>query len=91
MSQSNRAVTLREYKLMLNGERFKNRTEGSGALWSLVEFLVDRQQGETKTKVNEERRRTWYIDTPELAMRRRDFNLRIRHELDDEDGHISSR
>jgi hypothetical protein len=63
MDQSNLPVTSREYKLMLNVDRFKIRSEGSDAMWSLVEFLILKQGGDADADVEEKIRRTWYLDT----------------------------
>ena len=72
MNATNRPVTSREYKLILNADRFKDRLEGSQTFWNLVEFLVVKQGGKIHLRQNEERvRRTWYHDTPGLDSRRR--------------------
>lgn len=82
MNRSNWPVTSREYKLMLNADRFKDREQGSEAFWSLVDFLVDKQGGkpEKYKKVKKKKRRTWYADTAGLALRRHGFVLRLREE-----------
>ncbi len=67
MNQSNQPITSREYKLMLQVDRFQDREEGSKAFWNLVEFLVKKQGGEVDDKQNkqkhEETSKTWYLDT----------------------------
>lgn len=84
MKKSNRPVTSREYKLILNADRFKDRVEGSQTFWDLVEFLVDKQGGQIHLRQDEERvRRTWYLDTPGLDFRRRHYVLRVRKEEDE--------
>lgn len=65
---------------MLNVDRFKVRNEGSDGMWSLIEFLVQKQGGFADADVEEKTRRTWYLDTPELALRRRGYVLRLRDE-----------
>jgi uncharacterized protein YjbK len=78
---SNRPVTSREYKLILNADRFKDRLEGSQTFWNLVEFLVNKQGGQIHLRQDEEHgRRTWYLDTPSLDFRRHHYVLRVREE-----------
>ena len=45
MSQPNLAVTSREFKLMLNADRFQDRAAGAAAFWKLVEFIVEKKEG----------------------------------------------
>lgn len=85
MNASNRPVTSREYKLILNADRFKDRVEGSQTFWDLVEFLVEKQEGQIHKRQDKEKmRRTWYLDTPGLDFRRNQFVLRVREEADAE-------
>lgn len=49
-------------------------------MWNLVEFLVRKQGGYAGADVEEKIRRTWYLDTPELALRRQHYVLRLRDE-----------
>jgi hypothetical protein len=86
MDKSNCPVTSREYKLMLNVDRFKHREQASGVFLSLLDFLVKKEGGSVVEKQNEEeRRQTSYLDTPEGALRRQGFALRLREEAHDED------
>lgn len=80
----NRAVTSREYKLILSVDRFEDRKAGSAVFANLVRFLAQRQDAEVRRQKKEERRLTWYLDTPGLALRRNGYVLRVRKE---EDGH----
>ena len=81
----NVAVTSREYKLMLNIDRFQNRKQGTKAFWKLVEFLVNKQGGEVKSKTREKQRQTWYLDTAKLDFYQQGFIVRIReHDLPEE-------
>lgn len=77
-------ITSREYKLILNDDRFRDREQGCRAFWQLVEYLVKGYGGTIDRKQNEpddeEPRKTWYVDTPELALQQRKFILRIRQE-----------
>jgi len=77
---SNVAVTSREYKLMLNIDRFEHRKQGTKAFWKLVEFLVKKQGGEIKNKIREKQRQTWYLDTAKLDFYQQGFILRIREQ-----------
>jgi len=79
------SITTREYKLILNSSRFKQREEGSKLFWDLVEFLVKSNYGKIEDgKSSEdwatEKRTTWYLDTPTLNLKANDFSLRVREE-----------
>lgn len=77
-------IASREYKLILNNDRFQDREQGCQALGELIQFLVQEYGGEITKKQNqpndEEFRKTWYIDTAELALQQSRFILRIREE-----------
>lgn len=83
---SNLPVTSREYKLMLNPDRFRERDTGVRAFLELVRFLVEKKVGgrymvqeELKAKdVPPISRITTYLDTPEMALRERGWILRAR-------------
>jgi uncharacterized protein YjbK len=86
MDISNRPVTSREYKLMLNMDRFKDREQASQEFLSLLEFLVEKEGGTIVEKQNEEERRyISYLDTPEGALHQQGFALRLREEDDDDE------
>jgi len=85
MDISNRPVTSREYKLMLNVDRFKDREQESEVFLSLLGFLVRKEGGSVEEQNEEERRQTSYLDTPEGALRQQGFALRLREEDDDEE------
>lgn len=84
MNSSNRPITSREYKLMLNADRFKDREEGIEVFLRLIEFLIKKEGGAIKKiqnkKEDEEIRLTSYLDTPELALRQQGYSLRLRDE-----------
>src|SRR5215475_1290615 len=81
MSTTNLPVTSREYKLMLNVDRFSNRTEGAEAFFRLLEFLIKNECGSiTEKQVKEEKRQTSYIDTGEMAFHQHGFSLRLREQ-----------
>lgn len=89
MNQSNEPITSREYKLMLQVDRFQDREAGSKAFWNLVEFLVKKQGGQVEDKQNkqkhEETRKTWYLDTNGSSLRQQGFVLRVRSEGDEKE------
>ena len=79
------SITSREYKLILNSSRFKQREEGSKQFWDLVEFLVKSNHGEIEARKSSEiwateKRTTWYLDTPTLSLSGKGFSLRVREE-----------
>lgn len=76
---SNLPITSREYKLMLNVDRFKERKQGCEIFLGLIDFLITKEGGEiTERQIKEEPRLTGYLDTPDLAMRQQGFSLRLR-------------
>lgn len=90
---SNRQVTSREYKLLLNTERFRARAESTEAFWNLVAFVATQQDWEvvpndqdSEKKNNpqgEERPRTvQYLDTPNFELQRQGVVVRLRYEPD---------
>lgn len=81
MKESNQPVTSREYKLMLNTDRFNDRIKGSKTFFDLIEFLIKKEGGTIVEKQDkEERRQTSYLDTPQFALRQNGFSLRLREE-----------
>ena len=98
MSDSNLPVTSREYKLMLNPDRFRNREKGKDGFLDLLRFLIEKEHGRyveqaeidkkkndgkaADDKVGDIRRVTTYLDTPEFAFREHGWILRAREELD---------
>ena len=81
MSLSNVPVTSREYKLILNSDRFQNFEAGEGAFWHLVEFLVSKNGGEIVERQKEVKlRKTWYLDTPNFSLKRQGWIVRLRKE-----------
>src|SRR3954462_9354515 len=84
VDDSNRPVTSREYKLMLNVDRFRDRGQASQEFFGLLDFLIEKEGGSVEEEQNEEEsRRTSYLDTPELALHQQGFALRLREEDDD--------
>ena len=86
MTISNQPITSREYKLMLNAGRFVDRQQGIRTFWRLVKFLLAKQERDQPLEIEEQddmlQRKTWYVDTPSLAMRQKGFVLRLREEQD---------
>lgn len=82
MTRTNRPLTSREYKLMLNPDRFTDWGGGIAAFHDLLAFLFERLEVEDvdRKDVSEERR-TWYVDTAGHALRNAGFVLRVREEI----------
>ena len=87
MTPTNRPITSREYKLMLNTERFRDRRAGADLYWKLLAFLVENQgneviAGDADPDKNTEkvRRTTWYLDTTGYELQRANVTLRVREE-----------
>jgi hypothetical protein len=86
MTPTNRPITSREYKLMLNTERFRDRRAGAGLFWKLLTFLVDNQgnevipNAEDREKDAEKLRTTWFLDTSGFELQRANIVLRVREE-----------
>jgi hypothetical protein len=81
MKVSNHAVTSREYKLILNSDRFRDRDNGAERFLNLIDFLIRKQSGTILEKQDEEERRhTSYVDTPQFALRQSGFAVRLREE-----------
>lgn len=80
MKLSNLPVTSREYKLMLNSDRFGDRAKGAERFQSLIDLLIRKQGGTVDKQNKEERRHTSYLDTPQFALRQGGFSLRLREE-----------
>jgi hypothetical protein len=68
MKASNRPVTSREYKVMLNSHRFKDRKQGAEEFLELIAFLIGKEGGTVIERQNkEERRQTSYLDSGSLT------------------------
>ncbi|MBX7237552.1 MAG: hypothetical protein K1X65_24460 [Caldilineales bacterium] len=86
MTPTNRPITSREYKLMLNTERFRDRQAGAGLFWKLLAFLTENQgnevipDAEDPEKNVEKRRSTWFLDTAGFELQRANVVLRLREE-----------
>jgi hypothetical protein len=86
MTPTNRPITSREYKLLLNTERFRDRIAGARLFWRMLEFLVRNQDNQVipadadPDRDKELRRTTWYLDTPGFELQRANATLRVRNE-----------
>ena len=80
MQNSNQPVTSREYKLMLNSDRFRDRAKGAETFLNLIDFLIQKQGGSIEKQGKEESLHTSYLDTPQFALRQSGFSLRLREE-----------
>ena len=88
MIPTNRPISSREYKLMLNTERFRKRKAGADLFWKLLTSLVENQGNAVipddadPDKDTLIRRTTWYLDTPGYELQRANVTLRVREEAD---------
>lgn len=82
MKTSNHPVTSREYKVMLNSHRFKDRDQGAKEFLKLIAFLIKKEGGTVVEQNKEEDRHTSYLDTSQFALRQNGFSLRLREEAD---------
>jgi hypothetical protein len=88
MTPTNRPITSREYKLLLNTERFRDRKAGAKLFWEVLTFLVENQGNAVvlddadPEKNKEACRTTWYVDTPGYELQRANVTLRVREEQD---------
>lgn len=81
MNPTNLKVTSREYKLILNEDRFQEIDRGEIAFWHLVEFLINKSGGEIIERQEEiKTRMTWYIDTPDFTLKRKGWIVRLRNQ-----------
>lgn len=79
MAHSNRPLTSRECKIMLDTNRFMDRKKGTHEISTIIERLVKGQGGNFKADVEEKERRTWYLDTNAYELyHNNNFLLRIR-------------
>jgi hypothetical protein len=91
MSGSNLPIKSREYKMMLNVDRFNPRIDGCNRFIKLVSFLIKEKFGGTITPqsgqlipvkelvvTKEIHRKVSYLDTPDLTLRQQGFSLRLR-------------
>jgi hypothetical protein len=63
VANSNRPLTSREFKIMLDTNRFMDRKKGTKEISNIIETLIEKQGGKFKEDVEEKERKTWYLDT----------------------------
>jgi hypothetical protein len=81
MNSANRPITSREYKLILNVDRFADRGRGARQLWAVLEFLIGKAGGAiSKVQDATDERETRYLDTPGHDLHERGLSLRVRRE-----------
>ncbi|MFZ0327248.1 MAG: hypothetical protein WAL66_08105 [Nitrososphaeraceae archaeon] len=81
MAHSNRPLTSREFKIMLNTNRFMDRKKGIKEISTIIESLIEKQDGKFNADGEEKERRTWYLDTNTYELYcNNNFLLRIRKE-----------
>ena len=79
MAHSNRPLTSREFKIMLDTNRFMDRKKGTKEISTIIESLIEKQGGKFNGDVEEKERRTWYLDTNVYELYcNNNFLLRIR-------------
>ena len=79
----NKPITSREYKLILNADRFKDRQPGTDDFVKLITRLVEKLGGKLEKKLKEKARQIYYLDTIGLALYQQGFILRVREEPPD--------
>ncbi|MBN2801246.1 MAG: hypothetical protein JXX28_19050 [Deltaproteobacteria bacterium] len=73
------APTSREFKLLLQGERFASWEDGAGAYWALVRQVAWAQGVDVRALPWEARaRQVVFLDTPDHALRAAGYSLRVR-------------
>lgn len=89
MSHTNRPVTSREYKVLLNTERFLDRGDGIARYRKVLTYLAEQDNKFTVEHQDDLpfRRTTWYVDTPSFDLHRCGMALRIRDEEIDDKRH----
>jgi hypothetical protein len=79
MAHSNRPLTSRECKIMLDTNRFMDRKKGTHEISTITERLIKGQGGNFMADVEEEERRTWYLDSNAYELyHNNNFLIRIR-------------
>jgi hypothetical protein len=82
----NRPISSREYKLMLNVEKFSDRSAGVSEFLRLADAVVRELGGEQiKVANSDTRRTTCYLDVGGNLLRANGFILRIREEAEEDE------
>ena len=86
MAHSNRPLTSREFKIMLDTNRFMDRKKGTKEISTIIESLIEKKGGKFNGDSEEKERRTWYLDTNTYELYyNNNFLLRIRKEKKSEE------
>ena len=81
VTQYNRPINSREFKLMLNTTAFINRNEGIKKLSNILQFQLKNQNGEfEENDIEEKNRLTRYLDTSRYDLDAKKFLFRVREE-----------
>ena len=81
VTQYNRPINSREFKLMLNTTAFINRNEGIKKLSDILQFQLKNQNGEfEENDIEEKNRLTRYLDTSRYDLDAKKFLFRVREE-----------
>ena len=75
----NQTITSREYKLILNSDRFQDLEIGLEAFWHIVGFVVDKSGGPAVKRQDDIwHRTTWYLDVPNHVFYKNGWIVRVR-------------
>ena len=75
----NQTITSREYKLILNSDRFQDLETGLEAFWHIVGFTVDKSGGQVVERQDDVwHRTTWYLDVPNHVLHKNGWIVRVR-------------
>ena len=92
MKPNNLPITSREYKLLLNPDRFLDMEDGLRDFWNLAKHILVERMGIKEEDIEEQyfdedeqedaikERQTWYLDTEGFDLRSQGFTLRVREE-----------
>jgi hypothetical protein len=81
VTQYNRPINSREFKLMLDTTAFINRNEGIKKLSDILQFQLKNQNGEfEENDIEEKNRLTRYLDTSRYDLNAEKFLFRVREE-----------
>ena len=86
MPHSNRPLTSREFKIILDRNRFMDKKKGIQELSAIIKGLIEKQNGRFMDDIKEKERTTWYLDTNAYELYcNNNFLLRIRKEKNSEE------
>ena len=86
LPHSNRPLTSREFKTILDRNRFMDKKKGIQEFSAIIKGLVEKQNGRFMDDIKEKERATWYLDTGAYELYcNNNFLLRIRKEKNSEE------